>query len=512
MIVKGKPRQDGHALAVYFMTSEDGARRIFGTDPMGDTATAMTEWDEIGSLTRGEKPLLHIQLCPDAKYPITDAQFKWMAEVVLEELGAKGHDYELYFHPGLKPDGHHQPHAHLGVCRTNRETLKMLDLSYNYVAHERASLRIAQELGMEIVPGKHVKRDRKKQREFPRQKLTKDEAEYENRTGLSKDDRVKEITALRAAADSGPAFKAAMEEAGYILAQGERGYLVIDRKGGQSVLTRNTGLKKKEIEAFMKDVDLDTLPTVAEAKAIQAERRLSVKDRRAEGDKTVSKPDGPEKTENKGVEASKFLKAQEPPKGPEPTPAPLDPEIEAIKKAIAERDAVEVRKLNELHAHQQYMLEFNLDKEKADKLALRAIDDLQALNDRKEQIRDRMRGVKGLVEAIENRLNPQLGAERAAARREEIVQLMRRQERERKDYEVLLEQTRQQEIENLKERQTQQLRDRETKREEEVERRIREHEKAKLILAEMRAGEKQELERNQNLEEGPEPPGLGKKR
>jgi len=52
MIVKGSPRKDGHALAVYFINSEDGARRIFGTDPMADTIMAMTEWDELGS--RGE--------------------------------------------------------------------------------------------------------------------------------------------------------------------------------------------------------------------------------------------------------------------------------------------------------------------------------------------------------------------------------------------------------------------------------------------------------------------------
>jgi hypothetical protein len=80
------------------MTSEEGARRIFGTDPLGDTVTAMTELDEIGSLTRGEKPLYHIQLCPDAKYPVTDEQFKRMAEIVIESVGAKGHDYELYYH------------------------------------------------------------------------------------------------------------------------------------------------------------------------------------------------------------------------------------------------------------------------------------------------------------------------------------------------------------------------------------------------------------------------------
>ncbi|HXR75365.1 MAG TPA: hypothetical protein VN737_05285 [Bryobacteraceae bacterium] len=502
MIVKGKTRKDGHALAMYFLTSEEGARRIFGTDPLGDTLTAMTEWDEIGSLTRGEKPLYHMQLCPDAQYPVTDAQWKRMAEIVLDELGAKGHDYELYFHPGLKPDGHHQPHAHLGICRTNRDTLKMLDLSYNYVAHERASARIALEFGWELVPGKHFNRDRDSQEEFPRQKLTKDEAEYENRTGLSKEDRVREITALKAAADSGPAFKAALEEAGYLLAKGDRGYLVIDQKGGQSVLTRNTGLKKKELEAFMKDVPLDKLPSVAEAKAVQEKRR-----------KTVSKSDAPVKIPEKGVEASKFLKGEQQPfQAPEPTPAPQDPEIEALKKRIADAEAAEVLKLKEYFALEQRRLEFQLDREKANSTALREAEDLQALNNLKADIRERRSGVKGIWEALEDKWNPQLRAERAEERRREIAQLKRRQAKERADWEALHEQTRQLELENLKERQAQQLRDRQQKFRDDEERHIREHEKAKQILAQIQAEEKRELERNQNLEEGPEPPGRGKKR
>src|SRR2546423_1528140 len=78
-----------HERTVYSMHRGEGPRRIFGTDPMGDTITAMTEWDEIGLLTRGEKPLYHLQLCPDAKYPVTDEQWKRMAAIVLEEIGAK---------------------------------------------------------------------------------------------------------------------------------------------------------------------------------------------------------------------------------------------------------------------------------------------------------------------------------------------------------------------------------------------------------------------------------------
>ena len=58
---------------------------------------------------------------------------------------------------------------------------------------------------------------------------------------------------------------------------------------------------------------------------------------------------------------------------------------------------------------------------------------------------------------------------------------MRRQEKERKDYEALMEQSKQLEIENLKERQALQRRDQQQKHIEEEERYIREHDEAKRL-------------------------------
>src|SRR5262249_12823923 len=193
-------------------------------------------------------------------------QWKRAADILADELGLQDQPRALVLHAG-KDD---RPHLHVVWCRTDIDTMKVVSDGYNYVAHERASKRMELEFGHEIIPGKHAKRDRKKQEEFPRQKLTQDEDQYQKRTGLSKDGRIKEITALYRAADSGPAFRAALEDAGYILARGDRGHVVVDQKGGHSVLSRNVGLKKKEIDAFMKGVDLQKLPSIEEAKAVQA--------------------------------------------------------------------------------------------------------------------------------------------------------------------------------------------------------------------------------------------------
>lgn len=63
-----------------------------------------------------------------------------------------------------------------------------------------------------------------------------------------------------------------MEEAGYLLAKGDRGYIIVDAAGDHSVLSRNLGMKKKEIEAFMTGVELDKLPTIKEAQTLQETR------------------------------------------------------------------------------------------------------------------------------------------------------------------------------------------------------------------------------------------------
>jgi len=525
VIAKGASRSGPRQLAVYLMRVErwdtgepaellelrspwaagieDGNRR----QTADQLIEAFRDWQTLVEGTKqGRDGLYHAEISPEAHYAreMTPEQWILCADMMGEELGLQGQPRALVLHAG-KDD---RPHLHVVWQRTDVDTMKVIPDAYNYVAHEKASYRMELEFGHEFIPGKHAKRDRKRQPEFPRQKLTQAEDQYQKRTGLSKDERIKQITALHAAADTGAAFKAALEDAGYILAKGERGYIVVDERGGHSLLSRNAGLKKKEMEAFMAGVPLDKLPTIEEAQARQAGRRKAVS-KSDLSTEALAKADGPEKGETKGVEQSKFMDVQEPSKAPEPTPEPPDAALEAKKKALADREAAELQKLTEYHAHQQHQLEFELDKEKADKLAIRAADDLQAINDLKAAIRERQQGVKGLVQAIENRWNPQLGAERAKQRKREIANLKRRQAKERKDYEVLLEQVRQEQVENLKERQAQQLRDQRQRHVEEAERYVREHEQAKELAAEIKA-EQEELKRNESLEDGPPPPKLGK--
>lgn len=648
MIVKGASRSGPRQLAVYLMRVERydtgeptflldfQSIRAIGVDANDRERTAaelieaFRDWQSsVEGTQRGRDGLYHCEISPEAHYARDMTKKDWLrlADIAGHELGFDGQRRAVVLHAGK--DG--RPHLHVVWERTDLQKMKVISDAYNYVAHERASLAMEKEFGHEIVPGKHAKRDRKRQKEFPRAKLSQAEDQYQKRTGLSKAQRAVEIATLKAASENGPAFKAALEEAGYVLAQGdryaktegERTYVVVDQKGGQSVLTRNVGLKKEDLDAFMKGVDLDKLPTVQEAKAIQSNRRKAVSKAKALAERAAAKQappdeapepartrdelkklkdnlaamkasaDGPqafkaaieqagfilangergytlvdetgevynlarqlklklaevneymaavalaalptveqaqalqaERREavsksspeaeatppQKGVEASKFLDAEPPQKQSEPLQPQEDPGLEALKKALAEREAKEVYKWAEYAALEQRQLEHELDLHYATKM-----EDFDAIQQREfdaleARIAEQRTGLKGIIDAIQNRWNPQLGAEKAKERRREIAQLARRQDKERKDYMALLEQSRQLEVENLKERQALRSHDEALKRAEEQERYIRDYHEGQRLRAEMEQDrqKQEELERDETLKHGPPPPELGK--
>jgi len=308
-------------------------------------------------------------------------------------------------------------------------------------------------------------------------------------------------------------------------------------------------LKGKEYKAFMASVDRALLPGVDEARALQEARE--------QARQAAAKVEPPAEPQKPAPEASKFLPPElaqkleqpsltppqpekqpvseqptapppEPPastflpslpeKVPEAAPLPAeqkppteDPELIALKKAIAERQAEDARKWVEYEALEHRQKDFELSNEGAWKLEdfdLRQQEERDAFF---ERINERRKGVWGVIDAINARLNPVEAAEKAAARRKEIDQLRRRQEIERRDYIRLQEQTRQMELDALRERQHEQQLSREKQYAEDRERYIREHHAAQRILAEQEAKRiKEELEKTKDKKKGPPPPTMGK--
>lgn len=492
MIIKGGSRAAPGQLAYHLQRVDTNERvRILELDsPASNLKEAFRDWQTLSEGTRGEKGLYHANIDPHAKYDMTPAQWKRAADVLEKELGFEGQPRAVVMH---EKEG--RQHIHVVWARTDIDTMTLRSDSQNYQAHERASAALEREFGHEHVPGKHAKRDREKQPEFPRAEANHAEWQQGERTGLRAGERKEQVTALRAMSDSAAAFKAALEAAGYVLAKGDRRGLVIVDGGGEvfSLNRHVTDMKAKDLAAFMEPLSAAKLPTVEEAKLLQQQAR-------EQGTAEIPTP-APE-AERKGVEASKFVKAPATPEAAQTAPAPQDAKLAATLKALEERQQEEAAERRDQHAQALRQKGRELDRELKDKLA--GFDAIQAeqreaLNERHAEKRE---GFGGVLDAAKRRLNPKEAARQEQDKQRESQKLERRLEQERKDYLALLEKTRQLEIENLAERHAQEMGDMETRNNEERDRYIREHQEAQRILADL-----QEQQRREELERGgPEPP------
>lgn len=272
MIIKGKSRAGPSQLAYHLGRADTNERvEILQLDSAGTTADAFRDWQTYTLATKGRLGLYHANIDPDAKYEMSPQQWMRSVEILEEELGLHGQPRAVVMH-----EKHGREHIHVVWARTDIDTMTLRSDSHNFQAHERASLRMEQEFGHELVPGKHAKRDREAQPEMPRAEVSHDEWQQAERGSMDHRQRKAQVTALFEASDSGPAFKAALEDAGYVLVRGDkRGYVLLDTDGRAHSLPRQLpGVKAADLRAFMVDIDLDRLPGVAEARAeIRNQRR-----------------------------------------------------------------------------------------------------------------------------------------------------------------------------------------------------------------------------------------------
>ena len=500
MIVKGGSRGGPQQLADHLQRTDTNERVEVlelqgGTD---DLAATLRDWQVLSEATRGSKGLYHVNIVPDARYDMTPAQWARAVDVLEKELGLSGQPRTVVMH-----EKKGRQHIHVVWARTDLETMTLRDDGFNYDAHERASLRMEQEFGHEHVPGKHAKRDREKQPDFPRAEITHAEWQQAERAALSIDERKAQITAIKESCDSGPAFRAALDEAGYVLARGDRrGFVLVDAEGEVHVLGRQIGMRAAEVKAFMADVDMDALPSVAEAREHQEARQAAPVPEAISPDPAPPAPEAsaPEKPALSAVQMDpppiEDLAPAPEARKPDLDPAPLDPLVAA---ALAAREREEADKLAAWHAAETRQLERALLREVQDKL--KAQDALDAAERRRfeREMKEKQRGILGYIEALQNRLNPGRGAELRQAREQARQQLHARQEIERRDMQVLWEQTKAQELEALAERHAQQMREQAGRFEEDRKRYAEDTERSRRLLErieeERRLRERQEQER-----------------
>jgi len=166
-------------------------------------------------------------------------------------------------------------HYHVVWSRIDIEERRAIPDSHNYRKHEEVARQLEREFGHERVQGALTEREG-----VPRPARTPSRAEIHQaeRSGLDPAEIKAEVTALWQATDNGKAFAAALEEAGYQLARGDRrDFVILDQAGEVHSLARRVeGAKAKDVRERMADLDPANMPDVTQARAMQAERAAAL--------------------------------------------------------------------------------------------------------------------------------------------------------------------------------------------------------------------------------------------
>lgn len=478
MIIKGGSRAGPRQLARHLQRTDTNERvEILQLDsPTGDLNEALRDWQFISTGTRGSKGLYHANIDPDARYSMTADQWKIAVDRLEKELGLDGQPRAVVMH-----EKHGREHVHVVWQRTDIDTMTMVPDSYNYVAHERASLALETEFGHDHVPGKHAKRDREKQPEFPKEEINHAEWQQAERAGADPHAFKGAITAIYKSCDNGQAFQAALEQHGFVLAKGDRrDYVLVDADGQIYSLARQIkGVATKDLRAFMADVDRESIPTVEQARAQQEERSRTLE----------------QKAPAESLEA------------PPPSAEPTKEETAAPERAIRERHAEEGNQLRLRQEAEYKQTAHVLEEESREKLG--HFDALQqAARERFFRETDRAKGgIDGFIDAIKEKLNPRQAAEGARERKDAADAFLRRQENEREARIATLKAAEKTDLADLTERHHQQQREHNFRYDENRARHLRELDAAANRLAEIEERRRQEerAERERSRD-GPPPP------
>ena len=294
MIIKGKSRAGASGLAAHLGNAEKNERvqlletkNTIATDLRG----ALVEMEAYAAGTRCQKSLYHAAMSPEPPHRLTPEQRLEAVDALEAKMGLTGHARAVVLH---EKEG--REHLHVVWSRIDIKTMKSVSDSHNYRRHEEVARDLERSFGHERVQGAHHEREGV---ERPDRTPSRAELRQEERTGITGKQVKADVTAAFQASDGPEAFRTALEDAGYLLAKGDkRDFVVLDQAGGvHSLARRLDGVKAAELREYMSPIDRESLPTAEEAKEIQLARAKEIADWRAQSSAPDQSRDPAEVTE-----------------------------------------------------------------------------------------------------------------------------------------------------------------------------------------------------------------------
>lgn len=257
MILKAKERGNAAQLASYLLSMRDNEHvelhevRGFVSD---DLKEAFAEAEAIASATKCQKHLFSISLNPPQDQHVSREAFEEAVEKVEAKVGLAGHPRAIVFH---EKEG--RRHAHAVWSRIDSEAMRAKNMGFYKHKLMDVSRDLFLEHGWEMPKGMldHNMRN----------PLNFTHAEWQQSKRTNQDPRLIKaaIQSCWKASDNQATLKAALEDKGFFLAQGDRRAAVaIDVRGEVYALSRMAGVKAKDVRARIGD--MKALPSVDQTK------------------------------------------------------------------------------------------------------------------------------------------------------------------------------------------------------------------------------------------------------
>ncbi len=219
MIPKGNQRAGGQQLATHLLNAYDNDS-VEVVDMRGaiaqDLHGAFAEWYAEAKATKCIKYLYSLSINPDhTQGPFNREHYYDFIRRTEDKLGLSGQPRAVVFH--VK---HGREHYHVVWSRIDTEKMKAVQLSHDHQKLRAVAQEYARDHNIKLPPG--MQNDRGKDRYADRDKQENlGDKQREERTGVSKPQRRREISEAWHASDTGPAFIKALEEKCYYVARGD---------------------------------------------------------------------------------------------------------------------------------------------------------------------------------------------------------------------------------------------------------------------------------------------------
>lgn len=269
MIIKGKARANGGQLGAYlgdYLKSSKNERvqvlEVSGS-PFSDLSRALASWDAEAQRTKCKKPIWFAAISPTHIEFLSREQKIEAANTLGRHLGLDGQPRAIVSH--TKKDG--SEHIHVAWSRIDRKTSKAVPDTFSHRTNAAAAREIEPRFGLECIANPQFRSDdksksRKDRREESKKCPTQNEFQASVRSEFDPRDRKETIIRLYQGSDSGKAFRSALQEAGFVLASGNRrDYVLVDKAGDIHSLARQTkGALAADIREKLKDLDPASIP------------------------------------------------------------------------------------------------------------------------------------------------------------------------------------------------------------------------------------------------------------